>query len=269
MARKVFSLSSDFGVGTPGIGIMRSVILEMCPGAEIIDLWHGIPGFEITEGAWTIESVAQLPVGYHVCVVDPGVGTERRGIIIKTKRGDYLIGPDNGLLIPATRMLGGIVKVVEISNEKFMRKPVCPVFHGRDVFAPAAAWLSKGARIEQFGPAIDPQKLVKAPYEEGTISNGTVSGEVIHVNHFGSVAINIINDEFVKSGIKYKDDIEIDTSVKRINTKFLKAFGEVSKGEVIVIPDDCGRIEIAINQGRFEDKFGVKVGDKVTIKKSL
>jgi hypothetical protein len=269
MSRKFISLSSDFGVGTQGIGIMKSVILQMCPDAEIIDLWHGIPGFEIMEGAWTMESVEQLPVGCHVCVVDPGVGTDRMAIIIKAKRGDYLIGPDNGLLIPATRRLGGIEKVVEITNEKYMRRPVCPVFHGRDVFAPAAAWLSKGVRLEEFGQPIDPQKLVKAPYDEANVSEGVVTGEVIHINHFGSASVNVIFKDFEKSGIKYKDDIEIETNVNRINTKLLRTFGEVTKGEVIAFPDDYGRIEVAINHGRFVDKFGVKLGDKITIRKPL
>lgn len=267
MSRPFISLSSDFGVGTQGIGIMRAVALQICPNAEIIDLRHGIPEFDIIEGAWTMESVEQLPVGAHVCVVDPGVGTERRGIIIKTKRGDYLIGPDNGVLMPAARRLGGIEKAVEIANEKYMRKPVSPVFHGRDVFAPAAAWLSKGVGIGKFGPETKPEKLTKAPYDEAEVSKGIVSAKIIHVNHFGSVSINAIHGNFAKSGLKYKDDITIETNVKRINTKFLKTFGEVTKGEVIAFPDDYGRIEIAINHGRFTEKFGVKLGDKITIRK--
>ncbi len=269
MKKPFISLSSDFGVGTQGIGIMKAVIFQMCPDVKMIDLWHGIPDFEIMEGAWTMESVEQLPVGCHICVVDPGVGTDRMSIIIKTKRGDYLIGPDNGLLIPATRRLGGIEKVVEITNEKYMRTPVCPVFHGRDVFAPAAAWLSKGIRIEAFGPEIDPQKLVKGPYEEAEISEGIAAGEAIHINSFGSVSVNAVYKEFEKSGIKYQDDIVIETGVNRINTKLLRTFGEVIKGEVIVFPDDYGRIEIAINQGRFADKFGVKLKDKITLRKAL
>lgn len=267
MRKSLISFSSDFGVGTQGIGIMRAVAMQICPECEIIDLRHGIPEFDITEGAWTMEAVAQLPVGAHVCVVDPGVGTERRAIIIKTKRGDHLIGPDNGVLIPATRRLGGIVKAVEITNEKYMRKPVSPVFHGRDVFTPAAAWLSKGVRIEKFGKAIDPLKLAKAPYDEAEVSKGIISGKVIHINHFGSVSINVSYDEFVKSGIKYKDDITIETNIKRIGTKFLKTFGEVAKGEVIAFHDDYDRVEIAINQGKFAGKFGVRLGDKMLIRK--
>ncbi len=263
MKRPFISLSSDFGVGTQGIALMHAAVMEICPEAEILDLRHGIPGFSATEGAWTMESVQFLPAGAHVCVVDPGVGTKRRGIIIKTRRGDYLVGPDNGVLIPASKILGGIEKAVEIANDKYMRKPVSPVFHGRDVFAPAAAWLCRGVRIEEFGPALDPKNLAKAPYEEAKVSKGLVEGRIIHVNHFGSVCVNAGQDDFARSGIKYKDNILIEVAGRKIKTRFLKTFGEVAKGDVVAFPDDYGRIEIAINQGSFCKRYGVKLMDNI------
>ena len=113
---------------------MEGVATEVNPDAKVIHLMHGLPDFNLSYAARTMETLNYFPKGYHVCVVDPGVGTERRGIIIEVVRGDYLVGPDNGVLIPGTRFLGGIKKVVEITNEKYMRKPVSPIFHGRDVF---------------------------------------------------------------------------------------------------------------------------------------
>jgi hypothetical protein len=267
MKKPFISLSSDFGVGTQGIGIMRAVALQICPDAAIIDLRHGIPGFGVVEGAWTMESVQFLPIGAHVCVVDPEVGTQRRGIIIKARRGDYLIGPDNGVLLPASKILGGIEKAVEITSEKYMRQPVSPVFHGRDVFAPAAAWLCRGVRIEDFGPAIEPANLVKAPYDEAKVSQGLVEGKIIHVNHFGSVCVNVTQKAFEKSGIGYKDKIMIEVAGREIRTRFLKTFGEVAKGEVVAFPDDYGRIEIAVNMGSFCKKSGAKLLGTVRIKK--
>lgn len=267
MKKPFISLTSDFGVGSQGIGIMHAVALDICPEAEIIDLRHGLPGFDVTEGAWTLESIQYLPVGCHVCVVDPGVGTSRRGIIIKTGRGDYLIGPDNGVLVPAAeRILGGIEKAVEIKNQKYMRKPVSPVFHGRDVFTPAAAWLCKGIDISEFGPEIKPENLVKAPYGEAEVKPGYVSGEIIHVNHFGSIFVNVGQKDFRKSGIKYKDDVLIETKNRKIRTKFLKTFGEVPKGKPVMFPDDYGRIEIAINMGNFSERFAVNLKDKILIR---
>lgn len=267
MKKPFISLATDLGLGEE-VAMMKAIILEINEDAIILDLRHDVPDFNLVEGAWTMESVQFLPVGAHVCVVDPGVGTKRRGIIIKTKRGDYLIGPDSGVLIPAAeRILGGIEKAVEIKNEKYMRKPVSPVFHGRDIFVPAAAWLSKGIRIEKFGQAINPKSLVQAPYDEARVSKGLVSGKVIHINHFGSLSINVRQKDFAKSGIKYRNDIIIETKNKKIKTKMLKTFGEVRKGEVVVFPDDYGRIEIAINMGNFAKKFGTKLGDKLRIRK--
>ena len=143
----IITLTSDFGAQSQGVGIMEGVALEINPDAHVIHLMHGLPGFDISYAARTIETINYLPIGYHVCVVDPGVGTKRKPIIIQTGRGDFLVGPDNGVLLPGTRFLGGIRKIVEITNEKYMRKPVSPIFHGRDIFTPAAAYLSKGVRM--------------------------------------------------------------------------------------------------------------------------
>lgn len=266
--RKFLSFTSDFGVGTQGIGLMHAVAMEICPEARLLDLRHGLPGFDVTDGAWTMEAVSCLPVGCHVCVVDPGVGTSRKPIIIKARRGDFLIGPDNGVLIPAAeRFLGGIEKAVEITNGKYMRKPVSPVFHGRDVFTPAAAWLCKGTRLEDFGPGIERKDLADAPYGEAEVSKGLVEGEVIHLNHFGSIFINVKQSEFAKSGIKYGDKVSVETGGKRIKTRFLKTFGEVPEGKPVMFPDDYGRVEVAINMGDFSKRYGAGLRDALRVVK--
>ena len=169
--KKFITLTSDFGVQSQGIGIMEGVALEINPDAKVIHLMHGLPDFDLNYAARTMETVKYLPIGYHVCVVDPGVGTKRKPIIVETKRGDFLIGPDNGVLLPATRFLGGIKKAVEITNKKYMKHPVSPIFHGRDIFTPAAAYLSKGVKMEAFGKKVSTKHLVKAPYEEAVVKN--------------------------------------------------------------------------------------------------
>jgi S-adenosylmethionine hydrolase len=142
-----------------------------------------------------------------------------------------------------------------------------PTFHGRDVFAPAAAWLSRGVRMEEFGPGIKPENLTKAPYGEAKVSKGLVEGKIIHMNHFGSVFVNVLAEDFAKSGIKQGDGIVIEAGGRKIKTKFMKTFGDVSKGEVIAFPDDYGRIEIAVNVGNFSRKHRVKLNDKIIIRK--
>ncbi len=269
MIKPLITITSDFGWMSQGVGAMKAVAFGINPDANVVDVTHEVKGFDIIHGARTMECIATMPVGFHVCVVDPGVGTGRKAIIILTKRGDYLIGPDNGVLIPAAeRFFGGIENAVEITNRKYMKKPVSPVFHGRDVFIPAAAWLSMGIPMEKFGEEIRPNDLTKAPYEEAKVTKGRIEGMVIHINHFGSLFVNVRSERFPEqAGIKYGDKIEITIKRKKIKTKFLNTFGEVPKGRPVCIPDDYGRIQIALNQGNFAKKHGAKEGDKIVIRK--
>ena len=267
MRKPLITLTSDFGVQTQGIGIMEAVALEINPDARVIHLMHGLPDFNLFYAARTMETVNYIPVGYHVCVVDPGVGTKRKSIIIKTGRGDYLIGPDNGVLIPATRFLKGIKKAVEITNERYMRKPVSPVFHGRDIFTPAAAYLSKGVKIEEFGKELNIKNLAKAPYEEAFVKNNEIKAKVISVNKFGSLHLNITHSIWDKFGVRLGNNVNIILKNRIIKIPFFTTFGEVEKGQPLIFKDDYGRIEIAINQGSFIKKYPVNVGDDIFIRR--
>ena len=266
--KPLITFTSDFGVQSQGVGIMEGTALKINPDAQIIHLMHGLPSFNLSYAARTMETLNYMPVGYHVCVVDPGVGTKRKAIIIKTKRGDYLIGPDNGVLIPvAEHFLGGIEKIHQIKNEKYMNLLVSPVFHGRDIFTPAAAYLCKGIPIEKFGPELKKKDLVKAPHEEAVVKEGYTEAQIIHINHFGSLHLNILAKNFDKSGIKYGDKVTLNFNNKKIQIPFLKTFGDVPIGKEVMFKDDYLRIEIAINQGNFAKKHSLKQGDKIIIKK--
>lgn len=268
MKRPFITFTSDFGVQSQGIGIMEAVTLDINPQSHVIHLMHGLPDFNLFYAARTMETVKFIPIGYHVCVVDPGVGTHRKPLIIETIRGDFLIGPDNGVLVPATRFLGGIRKVVEITNKKYMRKPVSPVFHGRDIFAPAAAYLSKGVKIEEFGKKLQTKDLVKAPYDEAKVQGNVIKAKIISVNKFGSCHLNIMHDEWDKFGVKVNDKVNIilqDKAILKIN--FATTFGDVEKGKPLIFKDDYGRMEIAINQNSFTNKYNVRIGGDCTITK--
>ena len=268
MKHPLITLTSDFGVQSQGVGIMEAVALEINPDAYLLHLMHGLPDFDLFYAARTMETVNYLPVGFHVCVVDPGVGTKRKPIIIKTGRGDYLIGPDNGVLIPATRFLGGIKKVVEITNERYMRKPVSPVFHGRDIFTPAAAYISKGVKIWEFGKELNPKNLAKAPYEEAEANKDYIHAKIISINKFGSLHLNIRHAAWDKFNVKLGNGVYVILKNKKsIKIPFFKTFGDVPKGSPLIFKDDYGRMEIAINQGSFIKKHPVKTGEDAVIKK--
>jgi len=268
MKKPFITLTSDFGVQAQGIGIMEAVALEINPEAHVIHLMHGLPDFNLSYAARTMETVSYMPVGFHVCVVDPGVGTKRKSIIIQAGRGDFLVGPDNGVLLPATRFLGGIKKIAEITNSKYMRKQVSPVFHGRDIFTPAAAYLSKGTKMEEFGKELQQKNLVKAPYEEAKVKNSGISAKIISINKFGSFHLNIMQSEWDKLKLKLGNHINLNFNKMSINMPYAATFGDVEKGKPLVFKDDYGRIEVALNMDNFSKKYKTKIGDDCIIKKS-
>ncbi len=259
----LITLSSDFGPGNIGCGAMEAAVFEICPEAKVIHWCHTTHGFDIKGGARNLEGVYKISVGFHVGVVDPGVGTKRRGIAIETKRGDFLIGPDNGLLRPAAEFLEGIVGAWELTHANYHRKNISPIFHGRDIFAPVAAHLANGVAPKELGPTIDVQTLVASPYPEATWKNGELECEVIHINENGSCFLNVRAEEF-KKAIRFGKKVSYSTCYHML---FSKTFGEVPKGDPLILPDDFGRIELAINQGSFALAFGIKRGDKLLLKK--
>ncbi|MBI2597988.1 MAG: SAM-dependent chlorinase/fluorinase [Candidatus Diapherotrites archaeon] len=250
-------MSSDFEKQSQGVGNMEGVIYSINPKARVIHLMHGIPVFDVVSAARTMETVFHFPVGIHVCVVDPGVGTERKGIIVKVKRGDFFVGPDNGCLMTAPRMLGGIEQIVEVSNPKFLRLPVSPIFHGRDVFATAAAHLSLGVQMEEFGPELKVSKCVPAPFEEAKVINGKIEAIAIHKNHFGSIHLNVLAQEWNKLGLALGEEIELVVGRKKLRAPFVKTFGDVKPGKLLIMKD---------NRGSFIKIFPLKVGEKVVVK---
>lgn len=265
---KLITLSSDFGSGNIGCGAMEAVIYSICPEARVVHLCHTIEPFNIKEGARMLEGVATLPVGFHVGVVDPGVGTKRKGVAIQTKRGDFLIGPDNGLLRPAAGFLGGVAAVFELTNEQYRRKPVSPIFHGRDIFAPAAAYLAKGIDPKELGPRLDPKMLIPPPYPEARWNGDTLECEVIHINENGSLFLNLRAEEMAKEA-KAGDKIELAVpySARHPVVLYAETFGDVPVGEAVILNDDFGRVEVAVNQDNFALKFGIKRGDKLILRR--
>lgn len=270
----LITLTTDFAVQSQGIASMEALILDIMPEAHVVHLSHGISDFDLRSGARVMEAVNYLPIGFHICVIDPGVGTKRKPLIIQTKRGDFLIGPDNGVLIPALNILGGVIKVVKIKNPKYMILPISPIFHGRHIFAPAAAYLAKGIPIDKFGPILDFKKLVEAPYKEAKLKGRKIEAEIIHVNKFGSIHLNITHSTWDQLGVSLGQTIKITFNNQKISKAFLRialpfveTFGQVEQGKPLILKDDFGRMEVALNQGNFAKKYQVKVGDKVIIEK--
>jgi len=258
------TLLSDFGLKDQYVAEMKAVISTICPAARIIDISHSIEKFNVRMGAFVLASAARyLPKGtIHVAVVDPGVGTKRRALLVETKRAIY-IGPDNGLLMLAAQR-EEIRHVYVITNPKLMLSRVTFTFHGRDVFAPAAAHLANGTPPSDFGREIDDYAIPR--FARRPVSKaGKLKGEIFHIDDFGNVITNVMKEDLEKVGVKPKNLLSMKLKNKAWNIKFCTAYGDVTTNTVLALIGSHDFLEIAVNQGNASKKFETKVGDAVVV----
>ena len=259
----VISLLSDFGLKDPYVAEMKAVILSICPEARIVDISNKIEKFNIRMGAFILASAASyFPEGtVHVAVVDPGVGTKRRPILVVTKRAFY-VGPDNGLLILSAQRQG-ISHVYHVTNKQFMLSHVSRTFHGRDVFAPTAAHLAKGHVPSEVGPEV--KDYIVPRFAKPTLSKNVLAGEVLHVDGFGNVITNVSLKELEKIGIKEGDMLHVKLKEDTVKLKFCIAYGEVKANQPLAIIGSHDFLEISVNQGSAARKFKVGIGEAVQL----
>lgn len=260
------TLTSDFAVQSQGVGLMELMVRSIARNATVVHLMHGLPAYSLVAAARTLEALQYSPVGIHVCVCDPGVGTARRALACQVGRGDYLIGPDNGVLIPAARLLGGFTATHEISEQRYMNAIISPLFHGRDVFAPAAAHIANGTTLEQLGATLDSETLCDAPYEEASWESGTIAATVIQVNKFGSLHLNISHDTWDAADLTLGTQLEIEFGGQVIALPFGRTFDDVEPDGHIIMRDDYGRVEIATNMGNFAARYALSIGDLLLVR---
>ena len=254
----MITLTSDFGYEDPYAAEMKGVILTINPNANIIDITHGVEKFNIRMGAFMLASAAPyfLRGTVHLVVVDPGVGTERRAILVQTKQG-FFVGPDNGILMLAAQYQG-IESAYELTNPKFMLSKVSCTFHGRDVFAPAAAHLDIGVKPSEFGPEIN--DLVISEFASVKRKNDSLIGEVLHVDGFGNLITNISPREIGQSkrvNLKLKNLLQ--------NLALVKTYALAKPQQPLALIGSHGFLEIALNQGSAAEKFHSVAGDRIEV----
>ncbi len=257
------TLLSDFGVKDPYVAEMKAVILSICPEARITDISHQIEKFNIRMGAFVLVSVAPyFPVGtVHMAVVDPGVGTKRRPLIVETKRYFY-VGPDNGLLMLSAQR-EGIRHVYNISNPHYMLPTISRTFHGRDIFAPAAAHLAKGRVPSKFGPEIHDYLIPR--FAKPRMGKDGLLGEVLYIDDFGNVVSNISTKDLEKVGMKEGCLLYVKFRKKVSKLKFCPAYGKVPVKAPLALIGSSDFLEISVNQGNASETFKVKIGDPICV----
>lgn len=254
---------SDYGTGDEFVGVVHSVIRSIAPHATVIDLTHEVPAYNVLAGALTLGRATQyLCPGVVLAVVDPGVGTDRRGVAIEVGGGQsYLVGPDNGLLAGAVAMCGGASAAVELVNPDLQLAAPGPTFAGRDVFAPAAAHLCNGVALHELGPAVDPVSLrpglMPLPREE----DGTLVGQVLWVDRFGNCQLNVDPDEIAHLGdrvqLRWGDDVR---TVARART-----YQGIEPGQAALVIDSYGMLSICMGKRSAADELSLAVGTEVVL----
>ncbi|WP_018785934.1 S-adenosyl-l-methionine hydroxide adenosyltransferase family protein [Micromonospora sp. CNB394] len=251
------SLTTDYGLADGFVAACHGVLARLAPAVRVIDVSHLIPPADVRRGAAVLaQTVPYLPWGVHVAVVDPGVGTARRGVALAAP-GGLLVGPDNGLLIAAAEALGGVTAAVELTNPEWLGPSVSRTFHGRDVFAPVAARLALGAPPAGAGPAVDPGALVRLPEPVVRAEPGGLRAEVLTVDHFGNV-------QLAAPGALL-DGLPSRLLVNGHEAVHGRTFGDAEPGTLVVYVDSAGRVAVAVNTGRAADTLHTAPGDVVTI----
>ena len=272
-AAPVISLLTDFGTRDAFVGICKGVILRIAPGAQLIDLTHEVRPYRIRDGAvWLRAALPYLPIGVHLAIVDPGVGTERRAIALKAARGDLLVGPDNGILVPGAEALGGIVAAHELANPAYRLETVSGTFHGRDVFAPAAAHLATGVPIEALGPAIPLANLVSLEIPRPRLEPGRLVAVALRTDRYGSVetAATLADLEAALGPLAFGDRLRLVTrgSGPAQPLPWAKTFGSVPAGEPLLYVNSYGLVSVALNMASAADRFGISDDDELAIERA-
>ena len=260
------SFLSDYGHRDEFVGVCKGVMLGIAPHVTILDVTHDVPAFDIRAGGLTLSRAVQyLPAGVVLAIVDPGVGTARRCVAIAVENG-YLVGPDNGLLAPAVAMLGGPRQTVALLSADHRLDAPGVTFAGRDIMAPAAAYLAEGTPLTDLGDEIDPVTLVPGMVPLPTESDdGVLAGEVLWVDHFGNCQLNLDADMLRARDLGPGSGFEIQIGDVSGRVRWVDTFSEAKPSELVVLVDSYGLLALALDRQNAAIRHKLSVGTAVTL----
>jgi S-adenosylmethionine hydrolase len=261
---------TDFGHVDDSVPICKGVMLGIAPDVRIVDLTHDVTPFNILEAARYLAGTTPYyaPGTVFVVVVDPGVGSTRRAIVAHSKRGQWFVLPDNGVLTLVADQ-DGIDAAYDIQNPAWMiGSALSSTFHGRDIFSPVGAHIARGDDVSQVGPALDVKSLVRLSVQKATVDEHGISATVIGTDGpFGNLVTNITREDFAKLGYSLGDSVRFTLAGKPMQIPFVKTFSDVAVGRPLFYIDSRGRLGLAINQGSFVKRYIVKVPATLDIQK--
>jgi S-adenosylmethionine hydrolase len=263
----IVTLLTDYGHDDDFVGVCHGVILSIHPEAQIVDITHGVRRYAVRQGALVLRNtLPYMPVGVHMAVVDPQVGTERRAVALRTGDGRVLVGPDNGLLSLAWERCGGIELAADVTRSPHRLEPVSATFHGRDIFAPVAAHLARGAELADAGEPLDPAELEVVALPEPRRKEGLLVAHAVVMDRFGNVALDVDHDDTTDIGITLGDTVEIEVAGERYLATYAQTFADVRPGELIVYEDSYRTLAVAINRGDAAGTLGLRPDAEVRLR---
>ncbi len=258
---------SDYGIEDAFLGVCKGVIARTAPQVQVIDLLHLVNPQDVEQGAAVLASaIPYLPApAVHLALVDPFRAAPVRGVAVRTADGSTFVAPDNGLTSQAWEIAGGAVAAHVLDNRALWHPTPARTFRGRDVFSPVAARLAAGLPIEQVGTAIEVDDLERIGLRLPTVDDDHVHGEIVMVDHFGNLTLNLHRSDLEAAGIALGDTVELRCGGKTMTVPFTLTYGEVARGRVAVCEDSFRTVTVAVNQGSAAGVLRARRGDPLVI----
>jgi len=265
----IITLTTDFGTRDAYVAEMKGVMLEIAAAAgrpvHLVDVTHEVERHDVTEAALALDAAApHFPPGtVHLAVVDPGVGTDRRELVVQTERAVF-VGPDNGVFTP---FLDGSTawRAWELRAPEYRLPSVSRTFHGRDIFSPVAAHLAGGVDLGKLGPALDPAGLERLEVPQPSIGETRIRATVLYIDRFGNVQLNVRADQLAQVGIEPGARVEVEAGFERYFASAARTFADARIGDIVLYEDAYANIALAINRGDAARMFSVRVGDELRL----
>jgi S-adenosyl-L-methionine hydrolase (adenosine-forming) len=263
----IVTLLTDYGRDDDFVGVCHGVIRSIHPEAQIVDITHGIERYAVRQGAIVMgNTLPYMPVGVHMAVVDPQVGTERRAVALRTHDARILVGPDNGLLSLAWERCGGIELAVDVTRSPHRLEPVSATFHGRDLFAPVAAHLAAGAELADAGDPLEPAQLERVELPRPRGEGDLLVAHALVVDRFGNAGLNVGHDDLADTGIRLGGSVELEVGGEPYIAIYARTFADVAPGELLVYEDAYRTLAVAINRGDAAATLGLRPDSEVLLR---
>jgi S-adenosylmethionine hydrolase len=254
----ILTLLTDYGQADEFVGVCHAVALGVDPEVRIVDLTHGIGRHDVRHGALALRNtLPYVPVGVHVAVVDPQVGTERRAVAVRSADGRILVGPDNGVLSLAWERCGGAVEAIDVTRSQHRLEPVSATFHGRDVFVPVAAHLAAGAELLDAGEPLAIEELELLELPSPRLEDGAAVAHALLVDGYGNVSLDLGHEHVMSLGLTIGARAELTCGGRSASATVVQTFADVPAGEMLVYEDAWGAVAVAVNRGDAATTLGI------------